>query len=294
MTQTTPAAGPGDMLRQARTNQGLSLEQAARQLNLSSRHIAALEADDYQSLPGTTYVRGYLRRYANLLGLSPENVLDSFNRLPIAAHQIDLVAPAPVRQISSGDSLIKLGTLLVIGLVVGLAVVWWQGQERVGPPREPAVPPVALAPAQPTVDVVVPAPDAPAPVSRPADVPTARSPAEAPAPAARAPGANATPAPESSTPEVVNVDPNAPRARLVLYVMEESWADVRDAYQRRLIYETVPAGRVVTLEGPVPLNVFLGNVDGVRVELNGREYDTRRHKRGQIARFTVSESAPHP
>lgn len=79
----------------------------------------------------------------------------------------------------------------------------------------------------------------------------------------------------------------------MLYVHDDSWADVRDARQQRLIYETIAAGRVVTLEGVAPLQVFLGNVDGVRVEFQGRPYDAARHKRGQIARFTLG-AAPNP
>jgi cytoskeleton protein RodZ len=73
-----------------------------------------------------------------------------------------------------------------------------------------------------------------------------------------------------------------------LYALEESWADIRDAGQNKLLYETVAAGRVVMLEGAPPLTVFLGNADGVRLEFNGRPYDVSRHKRGQIARFTLN------
>jgi len=290
-TPSASAAGPGDTLRQARLAQGKTVDDVARELNLSARHILALESGDYQSLPGATYVRGYLRRYAGLLGLSPESMLESFNRLPMATRQNDLVVPAPVRQISSSDSLIKLGTLLVVGLIIGLAVVWWQGQEHVTPPRDlAAVPPVALAPAPPTAEPTTPPSEDTAAV-RPADTAPVRASAEPPATARPS---TAAPAPPASEAVPVNIDPNAPRARLVLYVMEESWADVRDAYQRRLLYETVPAGRVVTLEGAVPLNVFLGNVDGVRVEFDGREYDTRRHKRGQIARFSLGDPGARP
>lgn len=273
-------AGPGAALRKARTDLRMSVEEVARELNLSPRHIAALEGDDYQSLAGAAYVRGYLRRYARLLGLPPEPLLDAFNRLPMAAQRTDLVAPAPVRQITSNDSLIKLGTLLVVGVMVGLAVIWWQGQERVPPPSDPAVPPVVLAPEIPTAETNAPvSEEVPTPPPR---VEPAPAPAEPPTTEARA-GADAEAA-------AVDIDPNAPRVRLKLYVMDESWADVRDAYQRRLIYETVAAGRVVTLEGAAPLSVFLGNVDGVRVELDGRAYDALRHKRGQVARFTVSQT----
>jgi cytoskeleton protein RodZ len=72
----------------------------------------------------------------------------------------------------------------------------------------------------------------------------------------------------------------------VLQTTAESWADVRDA-NNRLLYETLPAGRTVALEGTPPINVFLGNAEGVRIEYNGRAYDAAPYRRGPTARFTL-------
>ena len=276
----THVTGPGQELAQARNDARLSVEDVARALQLSARHIAAIERDDYDHLPATTYVRGYLRAYAQLVGIAPERVLDRFNQLPIANRRQDMVPPAPAAQISSSDSMIKLGTLAVAGVMLGLAIVWWQGQEPASAPTTPVVPPVAAVPeAAPTLPPEPVAPPARAQPEPPAPIAAPEKPAERPAPV-----------PVRETP-IVDIDPNAPRARLVLYVTDESWADVRDARGQRLIYETVAAGRVVTLEGVPPLQVFLGNAEGVRVELNGRDYDVMRHKRGQIARFTLGEAS---
>ena len=66
---TTPpapasASAPGSQLQQARKDLQLAPEDVAQILHLSVKHINALERDDYKSLPGPTYVRGYLRSYA--------------------------------------------------------------------------------------------------------------------------------------------------------------------------------------------------------------------------------------
>lgn len=278
---TVHAHGPGQELAQARNDARLSVEDVARALQLSARHIVAIERDDYEQLPAATYVRGYLRAYAQLVGIAPERVLDRFNQLPIANRRQGLVPPAPAAQISSSDSMIKLGTLAVAGVMLGLAIVWWQGQEPASAPTTPALPPVAAVPeAAPTPP---PEPVAPPPRAQPEPTP-------APVVAPEKPAERAAPIATVRETPVVDIDPNAPRARLVLYVTDESWADVRDARGQRLIYETVAAGRVVTLEGVPPLQVFLGNAEGVRVELNGRDYDVMRHKRGQVARFTLGEA----
>jgi cytoskeleton protein RodZ len=74
----------------------------------------------------------------------------------------------------------------------------------------------------------------------------------------------------------------------------DSWADVRDANGNRLLYETIPAGRTVAIEGAAPLSVFLGNAEGVRVEFNGTVFDVTRHRRGDFARFTLGDAARTP
>src|SRR4030065_2640549 len=118
-----PAArrsGPGRLLHEARLDLRLAPEDVAQILHLSSKQIVALEQDDYKNLPGPTYVRGYLRSYAQLLGLSPEKVLESYNGLTIPSKPISLPQSAPPPQITSSDRLIKAATLGVGGGMRGL------------------------------------------------------------------------------------------------------------------------------------------------------------------------------
>ncbi|MDO9063656.1 MAG: helix-turn-helix transcriptional regulator, partial [Sulfuricella sp.] len=65
----------GKVLAEAREKLGLSVVEVARQLRLSPRQIEALEADDHASLPGKTFLRGFLRNYAKLLQLDPDPLL---------------------------------------------------------------------------------------------------------------------------------------------------------------------------------------------------------------------------
>ena len=81
------------------------------------------------------------------------------------------------------------------------------------------------------------------------------------------------------------------RAKLVLRTDGTSWADIRDANDDKLLYETVAAGRVITVEGEAPLQVFLGNANAVSLELNGVAYDFSQFRRGLTARFIVGGSA---
>lgn len=331
--QQNSRSGPGGMLRKARTDLRLPVEDVARLLNLSTRHILAMENDDYASLPGPTYVRGYLRSYAQLLGLSPEETIASYNKLPVASKPVDLTALAPKQEIGSNDRLMKMGTLLIAGVVVGLAVIWWQGDDE--SPRQ-ADQEVALAPSyqseaggatgrDETVDdaavqefgpgliadadnkiplLVEPEPvmsqEDTSPMPKEKQPPLAspvvvEQPAVPPGVPSDDTGRRASLVRDGETvtsPPAVDTDlgPEGVRARLVLTTEEDSWADIRDARHNKLLYETVPAGRVVTVEGVAPFSVFLGNVEGVRIEFNGKYYDAIKHKRGQVARFTLGET----
>ncbi|TLY78478.1 MAG: DUF4115 domain-containing protein [Gammaproteobacteria bacterium] len=72
--------GAGARLRAGRENGGLSVPQAAERLRFDARIVEALEAEDYAALGADVYVRGYLRRYAELVGDSPEELLGLYAR----------------------------------------------------------------------------------------------------------------------------------------------------------------------------------------------------------------------
>jgi len=71
-------AGSGAMLRAAREQRQLSVDEVAHELRLAPDIIVALEAGDFESLGPAVFVRGYLRNYAKLLELAPQKVLDEF------------------------------------------------------------------------------------------------------------------------------------------------------------------------------------------------------------------------
>jgi hypothetical protein len=71
----------GRKLRHIRLDQQLELEQAAHALHIRPRYLDALEDGNLDQLPGDAYVQGYFRQYARLLGLSPDEVLEAYQRI---------------------------------------------------------------------------------------------------------------------------------------------------------------------------------------------------------------------
>jgi len=301
--------GPGKTLHQARIDLGLSPEDVASQLHLAARQIVALENDDYKNLPQATYVRGYLRSYSLLLGLAPEPLLEAYTRLQKkSAAAMTKVTPAAEPMLSK-DNQVKYITYLMGAIVIGLTAAWWQGHES-SPPLPENNPPAANLSAEtsslPTAQDIPPALEKSDQPTPPADkIPgtpgVTKEPLVPRTSSATASAASAQPFPKQQVvpenkpleqqvvPENKPLAPATPgnRARMVLRAEQDSWVDIRDARQTQLLYETVPAGRVVTVEGITPFNVFLGNADGIKLEFNGKPYDASRHKRGLVARFVL-------
>src|SRR5438132_9726452 len=68
----------GETLRQARIDKGVTLAEAERSTFVRRRYLEALESDDFGSLPAQVYTRGFIRTYAEYLGLNPETILDLY------------------------------------------------------------------------------------------------------------------------------------------------------------------------------------------------------------------------
>jgi cytoskeleton protein RodZ len=292
--------GPGAQLAQARAELHLTHADVAAKLHLASRQIQALEQDDYSSLPGATYVRGYLKSYALLLGLSPEPILESHSRLTGATIVADFSVIAPQREITSRHHQVRFVTYFMIAIVIGLAIAWWQGRDT-RPPNplltagnsESTIPATDAAPGARQSDEIeklsieTPTSQKPAGNAFIGDQPPAMQAPLVPAVMGSAPVLAPQPPAVVPAPAVL---PAGPRMKLVLIADQDCWADIRDARQVKLLYETVPAGRTVTLEGVAPVSIFLGNAAGVRLDYNGQSVDVGPYKRGMIARFTLGES----
>ena len=87
-TAAAPQQSVGQYLRAAREQRGVSVGEVASLLKLSVRQVEAIEADDWQRLPGQTFARGFLRNYARLLQLDGDMLL---------AHLEASLAPEPVK-----------------------------------------------------------------------------------------------------------------------------------------------------------------------------------------------------
>jgi cytoskeleton protein RodZ len=69
----------GNSLREARLRQGLEIPRIEAETKIRGKYLRALEEEQFEVLPGDTYVKGFLRTYADYLGLEGQLYLDEYN-----------------------------------------------------------------------------------------------------------------------------------------------------------------------------------------------------------------------
>jgi cytoskeleton protein RodZ len=316
-------ANPGDSLRGGREALGLSIAQAAAQLNLSVSRLEQLEAGEFDRLPGHTFARGYVRSYARLLGLDPNRIVlefDQFTGTDAAGSEVHALGQIdqPVRV---AHSLLRLFSLLVLLALAGVGFYWWQersialpetlgqapahievegadGQLQLHPLTEledEALVAADLAPQPPEAEAAA-AGVAPGPAQASADAATPAAPAQTPTPVppqADLPSAPAPASPAQPVTEAAPVSPAAPQSAAVVPApgqglvevafSDTCWVQVTDADGKVLLGGLRRKGETVTVAGKAPLELRLGVARAASVSYNGAPVD--------IAPFTSNETA---
>lgn len=122
---------PGFILKNARLRARLSIEDISRQLRLKSHYIESIEGNNFTPFKRAVFIIGYLRSYAKLLGLAPQEVIAAYERIQQIEHHNNIVDQEEdsSEKTPKSDRIIwsfSAGILLVI-LLVG---IWWQHQKK--------------------------------------------------------------------------------------------------------------------------------------------------------------------
>lgn len=70
----------GDLLKNARLQRGLTVDQIAAYTKISKKYLIAIEDNDFQQLPPAAFSKGFLHTYATVVGLNPQTILAIFRR----------------------------------------------------------------------------------------------------------------------------------------------------------------------------------------------------------------------
>jgi hypothetical protein len=118
----------GNSLREARMRQGLDFPEIEQGTKIRGKYLRALEEEQFDVLPAQTYVKGFLRSYAEYLGLDGQLYVDEYNSRFVVGEEEQPARPrrsAPPSRGLQVQSRVVLLTLLGIAAVTALVIVAW-------------------------------------------------------------------------------------------------------------------------------------------------------------------------
>ena len=124
----------GKELAQIREQKGFTIEYVAGKLNLRVRMIELLESDTFQELPQPVFVKGYLRAYAKLLEVSPDQYLNLYNSAYSQDKKVEKMLWQTKRDPNKGERVIRWTTAGVVIAAV-MAVSFWWHKNKENPPQ---------------------------------------------------------------------------------------------------------------------------------------------------------------
>lgn len=284
-TPETPAPAStnlGQILRDARVAKDLTIEQIATELRIEARQLAALEDNRFEQIGVPVFVKGYIRQYAQRLGLDQRNLIEIYGRQAKLA-EVQIQPSKTIRLRDERQITVWVVAVLVLLLIgVGLAVWWMNGASYEFGTTAPSAQVVA-----PRVEPVA----APAPVeSSPANAETATPPPTQTAPAPEAAAATVPAAAVAAEPPpATRLARGATPLSLDVTFDAESWTEIIDARGEKLFVGLGMPGKRLTLRGEPPVAVTFGNVDAVRLLVDGERYQIpTQGRQGKLVRFSIA------
>jgi len=127
----------GPSLQEARTRRGLSQADVQKAIRIRERYLTALEEEKWELLPGEAYTKGFLRTYAEFLGLNGNLYIDEYNSR-YAHHEEEPFVPEPVARVSTQSvGLLRPLAAIVAIVAVVAAVAAWQLRSSPNTPNRP-------------------------------------------------------------------------------------------------------------------------------------------------------------
>jgi len=275
---------PGDILRYAREQKGLTLESVADQSRIKLNILAAIESGDTGSIP-SVYLRGYIRNYARFLGVDIADVEDCMMHVRGAEPQVQTVFTDSARR-GRTEKWIKASSYLAASALI--ATLAWQFTHEA----------VRLSQGESKLRSQAASEEAAA----------AGESSTAAAGAQNGTHLNASIASMEVLKQNNKVGGEAvaekawaaigageagpvasgPQHHLTVQTSADSWVEIFGADDAQLEMDLIRAGTVREYTGQPPFRVMIGRASAVELALDGEPVDLGPHTRGNVARLTLA------
>ncbi|MCH8173777.1 MAG: helix-turn-helix domain-containing protein [Proteobacteria bacterium] len=317
-TETTVTLG--EILQQERLRRGLSEREVADRLHISMYYVKALEANQFEKLPGAVFAKGYIKNYASLLNLDASELIplyEEISRTQSAVAESEL-GNSTRRKLDRNKFWLVVSVLVFVG---GFTLLWLYNSfvtedevDAAGTRPSPGLTQTTAPNAAAETVSVSATPQVPRPspvVSTEQESKPGSDTNFIAALAAIADGNSSNTAPSTPIGSVIAagnreidalaaaVASSLENTRLIeigsggedllrITFSGESWIEVNDGESRQIYRDLGAAGDVLEITGNAPFNILLGDAPFIRMSLNGTEIDVGAKIRiDNSARLTV-------
>ncbi len=261
-------ASPGHQLSTAREAKGISLDTVSESTGIPRNVLEALEANEWGELDAPVYVRGYLRKYARMLGLDQSALVKAYEasalpRDPELHSYVSEHLPSDhnVRWLIPVTALVVVVVLVLVGL--------WSWHRFRSSSRNVQAPASAVSAMMALTNAM-------------------------PAHASASTGVGQ--APPQVTVKQGGAAEGGARLHLHMQLDQPSWIEVYGPDNKRLYYNLAAAGSELNFHADKgSLRVFLGNAAGVKLEVNGKDFQIPASDfSGHKARFKINADTASP
>lgn len=276
-----PATPVGDQLRIARERRGQGVFEIADYLRIKPDYLSALERGAYDRLPAHAYVIGFLRSYAEYLGLDSMAVRAAYRQeISGQAKTPQLLMPQPLPEGKMPHLLLILGGIL---FAVGVYAAWYfsivHDRAVVAPPSlipaheisEPPTPPSpGAAPGQGVLTTGTPLVGTPSNGS-PAAIPLATTPAQVEASTTPTNAAPGVAKPDAAVDAIQNVDKTDKATRVMIRATRDSLITITDVKGKTVFNRILTTGSVYNVPDAPGFKLTTASAGSIVIVLDGKD-----------------------
>ncbi|BBB93114.1 MAG TPA: DUF4115 domain-containing protein [Methylomusa anaerophila] len=236
----------GEILRSEREKKGFSIKDVEREISIRALYLNAIEEGNYSIIPGEVYLKGFIRNYANFLGLDVQQIMAVYRQSkekPATVTSASVIEESRLKKQGATSAAEKswnysIAKWLIVALVAGgvAGYAWWSSNVKQPAPTPPP----------PTAQQINPTQNSPQPTTPSTSQPQVTTPAK----------------PANAKPVVVTAK-----------FSNDCWTLV--TADGREIYEGIPKpGETLTWEADNKITMKLGNAGAVNLIYNGKQIGT--------------------
>ena len=317
---------PGSSLRDAREAAGLSVSEVATRLKVPKTIVENVEAERFDALPARVFARAYIRSYANLVELDPDEMVSAYDRKAGQEESPEIESrplgtlPRILAALRKGLRLLRMqswvfgGTVILFAALAGI-FLWFAWPSDAPETSTPVEQPVEQSSQASTGD------DAEPVTSTDGGSNESSTPADAPAPSngLAEPGGpvaqDEAPVPDAFGDAISDASPDGSPEEppeglseiqqtlaslsnpltytpgdahvLVFHFSSDCWVEVLDAAGGLLHQDLERAGDRLEVRGDAPFSITLGYAPGAQLEYNGDPVMLSQHTHNDVARLVL-------